>query len=334
MFQVKSGFKPLKEDAVASDTADSQPEGQSLAEQLLQLAEEDSGQLFALLDAARTDTVLEKLAHAEVEYRSLYLGQAEEQYSGVSPFLVECKEDAELFNWLTTDTWGGACGIFLIADDTFINLFTHFRKFLMVKTEAGEKFLFRFYDPRVLRVYLPTCTAQELDHFYGQATRFLVESPAGGTILSYHKYDADAGKAKSDVGPTDVMGKMIIRDPQMASFTEASIKDFENRMVVHLNEFFPEQCEALGEPKTREAIRYGIKRAATYGIDTERNVCKYTDIMFAYGRDFDKNPELPWAAEVLNSSKYADQTTRIEELHRKSVWHAHQAANGTEEGRA
>jgi hypothetical protein len=34
------------------------------------------------------------------------------------------------------------------------------RRFLRVKDEDG--LVFRFYDPRVMRVYLPTCAAGEL----------------------------------------------------------------------------------------------------------------------------------------------------------------------------
>ncbi len=108
---------------------------------------------------------------------------------------------------------------------------------------------------------------------------------------------------------------------------QAAAKDFEDRMVVHLNKFFPEQCEALGEPGTREEIRNGIDRAARYGIETERDVCKYIDLMFAFGRDFDTNPELPWAARILNDTKYESPTAKVEDLHQTAIWHAQRAAS-------
>ena len=34
---------------------------------------------------------------------------------------------------------------------------------------------FRYYDPRVLRVYLPTCNARELQTVFGPVLRYLVE---------------------------------------------------------------------------------------------------------------------------------------------------------------
>jgi hypothetical protein len=123
----------------------------------------------------------------------------------------------------------------------------------------------------------------------------------------------------------DARNKPVIRQKQMETLSQAAVKDFENRMVIHLNKFFPEQCEALGEPKTREAIQYGIKRAAIYEIETERDVCKYIDLMFAFGRDFDIDPGLPWAARILQDAKYKNPTTKVEDLHQTAVWHARQA---------
>lgn len=39
--------------------------------------------------------------------------------------------------------------------------------------------LFRFYDPRVLRLYLPSCTTEELDRVFGSVERFILEDGSG-----------------------------------------------------------------------------------------------------------------------------------------------------------
>ena len=103
---------------------------------------------------------------------------------------------------------------------------------------------------------------------------------------------------------------MKIRSEQMAAFSQAAVRGFEDRMVAHVREFFPGRCESLGEEKTRETIRYGIARAEAYNIVVERDVCKYIDVMFAYGRDFDTNPKLPWAGAILNDPAVTCPTTR------------------------
>ena len=51
-----------------------------------------------------------------------------------------------------------------------------FRKFLIVKLEVGKELYFRFYDHRVLRIFLPTCYEKQLKYFFGLIKVFAMES--------------------------------------------------------------------------------------------------------------------------------------------------------------
>lgn len=110
---------------------------------------------------------------------------------------------------------------------------------------------------------------------------------------------------------------LTIRKEQMAVFREPAINDYVKRTVVHLNERFPEKCEALGEPKVRELIRYGIGRAASYGITAEGDVRRYIDLMLMFGPDFDQDPELPWAASILNNQALINPTTKVDRMYKE-----------------
>ena len=44
--------------------------------------------------------------------------------------------------------------------------------------ETGEEVYFRFYDPRVLRVFLPTCSVRQKAELFGEIRSFLLEGPA------------------------------------------------------------------------------------------------------------------------------------------------------------
>jgi hypothetical protein len=48
-----------------------------------------------------------------------------------------------------------------------------------------RKLLFRFYDPRVLRAYLPTCLAEELNIVFGPVRNFWMESRDPGELLEF-----------------------------------------------------------------------------------------------------------------------------------------------------
>jgi hypothetical protein len=108
---------------------------------------------------------------------------------------------------------------------------------------------------------------------------------------------------------------MVIRHAQMRSMSDNANRTFEDRMVVHLTKCFPNQCRQQGEPKVREWIRYGIKRASEYGITAQRDTCKYIDLMFVYGREFDQDTNLPWASSILNDRALRDPTTKLETLY-------------------
>jgi hypothetical protein len=107
---------------------------------------------------------------------------------------------------------------------------------------------------------------------------------------------------------------LIIRKEQEKAFAKIAVMRFEENMVIHLNQFFPEECEALGREGTGEAIHHALERAGHYGIVSERDICLYMDVMFAFGRDFDEHPDLPWAKEILNDEALSRPLERIDKL--------------------
>ncbi len=109
---------------------------------------------------------------------------------------------------------------------------------------------------------------------------------------------------------------LTIRKEQMAVFGPLGKKAFEGRVITHLKKVFPEQSKSLGEPKLRETIQYGTQRAAAYRIISERDVCKYIDLMIFYGRDFDKDPNHSWAQSILQNQAIRNPRSRIECLYK------------------
>jgi hypothetical protein len=81
--------------------------------------------------------------------------------------------------------WGNSWGVFLKSDATPRELRKHFRQFLMVQLADGEEVYFRFYDPRVLRVFLPTCTQPESEQFLGPVQSLVIEGETAGELLRF-----------------------------------------------------------------------------------------------------------------------------------------------------
>ena len=107
---------------------------------------------------------------------------------------------------------------------------------------------------------------------------------------------------------------LTIRKEQVEALSAAGVENFIDRAAEHVGKFFPEHVKALSGERLREDIRYGITRAASHGIVSERDVCKYIDLMILYGRDFDKDPNLPWAQSVLRNQAIRNPSSKIERL--------------------
>lgn len=68
-------------------------------------------------------------------------------------------------------------------------LVEHFASLTHVLMPDGNEVLFRFQDPRVLRVLLPVCNEEELGQLFGPVKAFLIEQEDGGWLV--YRRDGD-----------------------------------------------------------------------------------------------------------------------------------------------
>jgi len=122
-----------------------------------------------LLDAARITTEIAAAKEQNKQHICLYRGHSEEALDGVAPYLFRFAYNTSFSNWYLKRGWGDSWGILLKSSWPLSELHKHFRKFLLVKSEEGQELYFRFYDPRVLRIFLPTCDAAQIREFFGGA---------------------------------------------------------------------------------------------------------------------------------------------------------------------
>jgi hypothetical protein len=162
-------------------------EQKTVASFLWDHVENEQCYLYAIVDSARNEEVFRHFLTGNVIYRSLYEGTMDEQSWRVSGFLVDCNKDSTLFQWITTNAWGESGCIFFTSHASFNTIFKHFQKFNRVYLENDEVVFFRYYDPRVLRIYLPTCTRNEIETFFGEIKNFFIESENQGEIRVFRK---------------------------------------------------------------------------------------------------------------------------------------------------
>ena len=120
------------------------------------------GPLFAVLDATRDPLkILTILRSAGEQYQSLYEGTQAQVLEAFAPYLVRLTENSKLLENVIAQWLGEELGVFRCQRRGFSIRAQTFRTFLMVNGPDGKRLYFRYYDPRVMRAYLPTCDAAE-----------------------------------------------------------------------------------------------------------------------------------------------------------------------------
>ncbi|HEX2570562.1 MAG TPA: DUF4123 domain-containing protein [Polyangia bacterium] len=157
-----------------------------LAERVLDtLWRTSTASLYAVLDGARDEEVQPFVARCGLSSACLYDGYLEPELEAVAPYLVALERGAPATLELIRQAWGHQLGIFIEAPGELSELRRHLRRFLLVTDPQRRRLLFRYYDPRVLRVYLPTCTAEELERFFGPIHYFHAEGGDAGVLLRF-----------------------------------------------------------------------------------------------------------------------------------------------------
>jgi hypothetical protein len=169
-------------------------------DRLLPLLRRDLQPLFAILDAARDIRILALLVTYKEECLSLYEGVEGAKLAQVAPYLVRLTSDSKLLEALVNEGWGKSWGVYLTCAGDFQEIRRHLRHFLQVKLPDGEQVYFRFYDPRVMRVFLPTCTAEEATQFFGPIQRYVLEGEEPDQLWEFTTMGRGAEKRVLSLG--------------------------------------------------------------------------------------------------------------------------------------
>lgn len=148
--------------------------------------------LYAVVDAAKDY----RLAIASRDLlgeplRPLFV-KAPRHMERVGPYMarIQCGNRYPDYMKLWAERLGDNGGILLLSSAWPKVVHSHLRSIFKVYDETGAMFYFRFYDPRVLRAYLPTCTAKEGRQFFGPIRSLLVEDETVGVMRNYRNGQA------------------------------------------------------------------------------------------------------------------------------------------------
>ena len=143
--------------------------------------------LYGILDCAADPALHEHAARLEPEHAAcLYMGKIDPLVRAVSPYLVELAPDDPLSRRWRAEGWGKAWGLLISSRADLATVRRRLRHFTMARLPSGEgPVLFRFWDPRVFRVYLPLVEPEAIGEWFKDIDLYVAETEDGAGSLRF-----------------------------------------------------------------------------------------------------------------------------------------------------
>ena len=217
-----------------------QPDVEKIQQQLWQA--NDSGKVpvvYAFLGGARDKQIEKIIRLGSLKNACLIDGKLSYEMAITAPYMVRLEKDHPQTIEILKKGWGNSWGIFAITypPATLINIRHNCKKIAMVQLPDDKRAYFRYYDPRVMRPYLPTCTIEEANKVFGHISEYIMEGEDPGTI---HRFK------RSEEGVVDV-GTVLTNESNQ---DENTVTDAD---IAELNEINAEISEKVGPNVIRQA---------------------------------------------------------------------------------
>jgi hypothetical protein len=306
---------------------------------LLTSAPADEGSLWFILDTARSPATLSGLLQYDPPRINLFEDTTLAAMINVAPYLVRLEPESDFSNWLMNESVGQSWGIFIQSNADPGELADHFKRWITVWDDNGREMYFRFYDPRVLHVFLADANMAEIDRFFGALVKKMIaEVSPGDALVFYETNDEGLSKiirplvtttTKPAIKPSIMVkrkenepapllsetGAVIMRPEMMAAMSRYSRSGFIDRLTAHINDAYPEAVLIISPPDLRPRLETSVDRAMEYGMMSESDVSRFVDLTFELEEHFDTSDEYAWAGEILRDDN-DDPAIRLQK-----IWH-------------
>ncbi len=149
---------------------------------LMNRAKEKDNSLYCVLDGASDKTIFPMLKNSKWEYGCLYKKNVHfegermvDELAATAPYLLKLDPAKMSVESIIGERLGKNQMIVFESSAPMNEIRDHCSSMLKAMDENGKVISFRFHDPRILRVYLPTCTDEETYIFFGDIDTIWVD---------------------------------------------------------------------------------------------------------------------------------------------------------------
>jgi hypothetical protein len=119
--------------------------------------------IYAVIDGAACPELRFKIYDWEPKSVCLWSGDLEPDMQEVAPYMVLLDRDSTFTDWLISQGWNNNWNIFINTELDFKAFRKQIRKLLLVKSPKGQDMVFRFYDPRVFKVFKESWNEEQVE---------------------------------------------------------------------------------------------------------------------------------------------------------------------------
>ena len=145
--------------------------------------------LYSVLDGAAVPDLPVRLYESQLPNYCLFRGELSPDVVHMAPYVVALLPGNNFTDWILEESFGKNWGIFAHCRHSMNEMRKHFRSIFQVHDEDGNPLLFRFYDPRVFRSFIPTCEMNETIELFGKIDTYFAEAEDKPQMLSYRISD-------------------------------------------------------------------------------------------------------------------------------------------------
>lgn len=306
----------------------------SIIEELWKTNPEDkTPTVYAILDGARDRRIEPLINNSQLEQACLYEGKLTYELKRSAPHIIKLEKDNAITRKIIKLGWGNSWGIFATTYNTsnLSAIKLNCKKIAFVHDENNRKLLFRYYDPRISRVYLPTCNESEANQVFGSVIEYIVENENPTKIHRFTRTHSGVidlnninikNQEKLVQGNFKIQNKnfLIIRSEQMDILsTHAQEKEYQSLKKQFINDFIynpKEKIEFKGEKYEIDSLlRHCLKEAVKFKLEDRYSIYSFFHLNYQYGWGFWNTKNHAWTKSILESARDGD--IKIEKIENK-----------------
>ncbi|MBU3056395.1 DUF4123 domain-containing protein [Pseudomonas indica] len=249
---------------------------------------------YLLLDGAQIDDLVPLIYRLQdsPSVHALYQHTAYAEWADSGPFLIRIEPGEPLARHFEQH-WQAAEGIRLESAAEPGVLAEHLRSLVHARVEGGEVLLFRFYDPRILPLWLETLSPEARDQALGPVAHVYLPTADEPT------FGVNRGDTATEPATYSDQPWITLSAEQLDVMNGAKQTVFDERLREHLSTCFPEEMALMDDAQQRRLVRLCRESAASHGYSSAEEVARWSSLLLMFGDDFPEAPEHARYRELL-----------------------------------